>query len=89
MIQITYHRNFLKSAQKLPRAQQKKLACNISILQENPFYSSLHTKRLSGELVGLLSFRITRDWRVIFKFCDLKNIQLLRVKHRKDIYRDF
>lgn len=47
----------------------------------------LHTKYLTGRLPGLLSFRITRDWRVIFKFNDAHTIQLIRVRHRKDIYR--
>ncbi|MBI2459523.1 MAG: type II toxin-antitoxin system RelE/ParE family toxin [Parcubacteria group bacterium] len=52
-----------------------------------PFHPLLHAKRLSGKLAGLLSFRITRDWRVIFQFNDPETIQLLRVKHRKDVYR--
>lgn len=87
MIQITYHHNFLKSAKKLPKFQQNKLAHLLEYLQNNPFYPSLHTKRLTGDLVGLLSFRITRDWRVIFQFLDHETIQLLDIKHRKDIYR--
>ncbi len=87
MIQLVYHQNFLKSAKELPKFQQEKLAKLFKILQNNPFYPLLHTKRLSGELSGLFSFRITRDWRVIFQFIEPEIIQLLRVKHRKDIYR--
>lgn len=86
MIQIAYHRNFLKSAKKLPKTQQQKLAQLLAVLATNPFHNSLHTKRLTGDLAGLLSFRITRDWRVIFQFSDPQTIQLLRVKHRKDVY---
>lgn len=86
MIKIFYHRNFLKSAKKLPKAQQAKLAKLLQILETNPFHPSLRSKRLSGDLAGLLSFRITRDWRVIFKFHNPQTIQLLRVKHHKDIY---
>ena len=84
---IIYHPNFLKLAERLPIPQQEKLAEIIILLQDNPFNPTLHTKRLNGGLVGVLSFRITRDWRGTFQFLDNKTIQLLRVKHRKDIYR--
>ncbi len=87
MIQILYSKNFLKSANCLPKEIQKKLAKLIKILQEKPFHPVLHTKYLTGELAGFLSLRITRDWRVIFQFLSPQTIQLLRVAHRKDIYR--
>ena len=84
---IVYHRNFLKSARKLPETEQIKLAELLEILKQNPFHPLLHTKRLTKELSGFLSFRITRDWRVIFQFTNAATIQLLRVKNRKDAYR--
>ena len=87
MIRVVYHKNFLKSAKTLPEFQQSKFADLIEILRENPFNPVLHTKRLTGKLAGFLSFRITRDWRVIFQFLSPDIIQLIRVKHRKDIYR--
>lgn len=87
MIVLVYHPSFTKSARSLPVAQQRKLADLLVELQKDPFYPSLHTKRLSGVLVGFLSFRITRDWRVIFRFLEPGVIQLLRVAHRKDVYR--
>lgn len=87
MIRIVYHKNFLAGANRLPIAQQKKLSRLLLLLQENPFHPLLHTKRLTQELAGFLSFRITRDWRVIFQFLDAESIQILRVKHRKDAYR--
>ena len=87
MITLVYHPAFAKSAQRLPTGQQRKLADLLVTLRENPFHPYLHTKRLSGSLAGYLSFRITMDWRVIFRFLDTSTIQLLRVAHRKDIYR--
>lgn len=87
MIRVIFHNNFSKSAGKLPEFQRKKLAGLVEILRKNPFDPLLHTKRLTKELVGFLSFRITRDWRVIFKFLDSGTIQLVRVKHRKDVYQ--
>jgi toxin YoeB len=84
---IIYGKSFLKSAKKLPFKGQKKLADLIFLLQKNPFNPLLHTKSLSGPLSGLYSFRITRDWRVIFQFLDENTIKLLLVGHRKDIYQ--
>ena len=87
MITIVYANPFLKTAKKLPKSQQSKLAQLLKILQENPFDSKLHTKALSGPLTGFYSFRITRDWRVIFQFLTPDKIKLIEIGHRKDIYR--
>lgn len=86
-MKIVFNDNFLKSAKNLPKPQQKKLGSLIEILKTNPFHSLLHTKNLSGELAGFLSFRISRDWRVIFRFIDPETIHLISAKHRKDIYK--
>lgn len=87
MIRIVYGAGFLKSAKKLPSNIQEKLASLLEIFKENPFHPLLHTKYLTRELAGFLSFRITRDYRVIFRFIDPETIHLLRAGHRKDIYR--
>lgn len=83
---LVYHRHFKKTAKQLPKAQREKLGTLLLTLQKDPFHSTLHTKRLGGEMAGLLSFRITRDWRVLFQFMDQQTVQLLRVKNRKDVY---
>jgi len=87
MLKIVYHSHFLKSARKLPQAQRLKLSTLIEHLQKNPYNPLLHTKHLSSPLLGLLSFRITRDWRVIFRFIDESTVQLIDTAHRRDIYR--
>ncbi|MFH1253670.1 MAG: hypothetical protein V1664_05100 [Candidatus Uhrbacteria bacterium] len=87
MIILVYHQDFLSSIKKLPLSQKRKLTKLLEIVSSNPFHSLLHTKRLSGELTGILSFRISRDWRVLFRFLDHETIQLLIAAHRKDIYR--
>ena len=87
MMKIVYSREFLSSVKQLQKIQQKKLSKLLLALQENPFHTLLHTKRLKGPLLGILSFRITRDWRVMFQFIDAATIQLLRVAHRNNIYR--
>ena len=87
MIEIVYGNYFLKSAKKIPKIQQEKLAELLEVLKENPFHRLLHTNLLTGPLIGFYSFRITRDWRVIFQFVAPKHIKLIEIGHRKDIYR--
>jgi len=87
MIDIVFGKTFLKSAKKLPVRQQDKLADLLQLLCENPFYPNLHTKQLSGELVGFYSFRINREWRVIFQFINIYKVKLVLVGHRRDIYK--
>ena len=87
MIRIVHSDEFLRSAKRLPKAAREKLTRLLNSLRNNPFHPLLHTKKLGGEFAGLYSFRITRDWRVVFQFMDPDTIRLLRVGNRKDIYR--
>jgi len=87
MTRITYTKSFLKSVQKLPKVIQEKLAKQLEIVSQNPFSSLLHSKPLVAELAGFYSFRITREWRVIFCFTDPEVIKLVDVANRKDIYK--
>lgn len=87
MIRIRYDHEFEKQAAKLEPRLGKKLTKLLAILAENPRDPRLHTKPLSEPFRGALSFRITRDWRVTFHISDPNTVQLMEVKHRKDIYR--
>lgn len=86
-MKLVLSEKFLKEATRLPAVQKDKLADCLGILVKDPYHHSLHTKRLGGTLAGLLSFRVTRDYRVIFKFVGANNVQLMSVRHRKDVYR--
>ena len=87
-MRIEYGNKFLKSVQKLPVEQQEKLDTLLEVLSENPYDASLHTKKLTGTLTGFFSFRISRDWRVIFSFIDPTTVRAVLAKHRKDVYRN-
>jgi mRNA-degrading endonuclease RelE of RelBE toxin-antitoxin system len=84
---IEYDRAFLKEAKKLPFTQQKLLVKKFALLSGNPFDSHLHTKQLSTPLEGIFSFRISREYRALFRFVDAEHIFVFSVKHRKDVYR--
>ncbi|MBI4159770.1 plasmid stabilization protein [Candidatus Wolfebacteria bacterium] len=79
MVAISYGKRFFRCARRLPKKQQKKLAELLEVVSQNPFHPLLHTKALSGEVTGLFSFRMTRDWRVTFPFLSPEMIQLIDV----------
>ena len=87
MIKIFYDKKFLKQVQRLPARQQEKLAGLLETLKSDPYDSRLHTKKLGPPLEGQFSFRITRDWRVMFHFRDADVVFVTRVEHRKNIYK--
>ena len=87
MMQIVYSKHFFNSAKKLPEILQNKLAKQLELLRQNPFHPLLHSKSLTGQLAGFYSFRITRDWRVIFQFEKADTIKLVEIGNRKDIYK--
>ncbi len=86
-MRIVYSREFVKQIASLPKKTQEMLDMLLQILLKDPFYPTLHTKSLKGELNRMFSFQITRDWRVIFIFEDNNTIRLVKVGNRKDIYR--
>lgn len=85
--EIIYNDSFLKNVRKLPKNIQKKLSELLEILQGNVFDPRLHSKPLGPPLMGKYSFRITRDWRVVFMFQEHHIIKLLAVDHRSKIYK--
>jgi len=86
-MKIVYSGSFVKSADSLPNEIQEKLDALLVTLAEDPFHPTLHTKRLSGKLNNFYSFRIAKDWRVVFAFVEENTLRLAAVGHRKDIYR--
>ena len=86
-MKVFYSNEFLKQAKSLSEKNQEILDVSLRILLKDPFYPTLHTKHLKGELRHFLSFRITRELRVIFMFESSDKIRLISIGHRKDIYR--
>ena len=89
MITLEYTKTFLKEARNLPKTLKPKLAEQLERLSKNPFDPQLKTKPLKGKLAGYYSFRITREYRVIFEFLTPTTIKLFTLAHRKDIYKKF
>ena len=72
----------LQSLTSIIREEIWKIVC---LLQENLFDRRLNIRKLEGyKNVWRISFK--KSYRLIYTF-DKANIYLLRVRHRKDIYR--
>ncbi|MFZ5365972.1 MAG: type II toxin-antitoxin system RelE family toxin [Patescibacteria group bacterium] len=80
--ELIYTKNAYRDIKKLDRVAQKKLAKGLKRLAEKPFF---YAKKLILPQLGGYRFRIG-DYRVIFDVEDRKII-ILRVGHRKEIYR--
>ena len=77
--------SFLKTYKKLPQKIKKLFKKQESIFRETWLHPFLHTKKLE-EMAGVFSFRVTREYRVLFYFRDEVAI-FFSIGHRKDIYR--
>ena len=84
---ILFGDGFIDSVKKLEKSVTIKINSQLSFLQQDPFHAKLHTKPLHGKLAGFYSFRISRDYRVIFKFIGNQTVLLVVVAHRREVYR--
>ncbi len=84
---ILYTADFEKAVKRYERIIRERLDEALGFLEEDPFHSKLHTKPLTGPLKGYYSFRLGRDYRVIFIFRSGSIIHLLKLAKRDEIYR--
>jgi mRNA-degrading endonuclease RelE of RelBE toxin-antitoxin system len=77
---------FGRDVRRLPRNVQEE-AFRVSMsLAADIFDSSLNVRALTG-FKGVYRVVIIRDYRMIFSFDD-ENLYLLRIGHRREIYRN-
>lgn len=86
MFHIEYHKIFVKKFKKLPQHIKEKAVELEEIFRNNPFAPILKTKPLKGDLSHLYSFRITREYRIIFAIVAHEFVVFYNVGHRKNIY---
>lgn len=83
---VIHTANFDRLCGKLPKDVQR-----LFHIQEKRFLNNwrdvrLHTKKLHG-LEEVFSFRVTRNWRVLFYFQNPTITIFFEIDNRKDIYR--
>lgn len=79
---LIYTRRAEKDIKKLDPSTKIHIGKSLLRLQENPIG---HSEKLTDPKIGAYRFRIG-DYRVIFDI-EGKDIVILRVGHRKEIYR--
>lgn len=86
-MEIIFEKDFVKSARGLPKETKRILGLQVEIFRKNQNDPRLHGKSLSGKLNGFYSFRVTRDYRVIYYFENKNTAVFIDVGNRKDIYK--
>ena len=86
MFTIVYTPEFEKRYRQLPVSVQKKAERREKIFRENPFHPSLKTEKLEPRQREYWSFRLDREYRVIFRFLDNQKIVLITCGHHNWIY---
>ncbi len=81
---LVYTRRDEKDIKKLDPTVKRSIGKSFLKLQDNPIQ---YSEKLTDPRIGTYRFR-TGDYRVIFDIED-KDIVILRVGHRRDIYRRF
>jgi len=81
---IEWKNSAYKELQKLPRPMLTRVVAVVSELSNDPFPHGV--KKLVG---SEFSYRIrVGDYRVVYEvFADRLIIEIVRVRHRKDVYR--
>ena len=83
---IHYTSSFIRGFRELPREIQKLAVRQEEIFRRNPDDPRLHRKTLKGRLKGLMSFRVTRNYRVLYAWKEKENALFYEIGDRKFIY---
>ncbi len=85
-MKITETEKFRKSLDSLQSNTRKKAKKQFKLFIQNLFHPSLHTEKLEPKNKNLWSFRIDKNYRVIFTFTDKETLLLLDIGPH-DIYK--
>lgn len=87
MFDILYTDEFAKRYFKLPENIKRKAENQERLFRENPFYPSLHTEKLQPKNREVWSFRINKEYRIIFRFLKNNQVLFLAAGHHHWIYK--
>ena len=85
-MEIITTNDFNRTFKKLPKEIQRLYSIQEKRFNENWRDSRLHIKKVRS-LSYVLSFRITRRYRVFFYFQNTEKVIFFEIDHRKDIYK--
>lgn len=83
LFSIAYTEEALKELKHIPKKQVAKIISKIELLAENPYPTGV--KKLKGKM-DLQRIRVG-DYRVIYSIeKNILLIEVIRIRHRKDVY---
>jgi mRNA-degrading endonuclease RelE of RelBE toxin-antitoxin system len=88
---VRYTKRFEKEVEKLSSQDRRLVFETVRIIESNPYYQSLRTKKIEGQKKNskdLFESRVNRDIRLFWCFDDEKLIFMLRVGHH-NILNDY
>ncbi len=87
MLEIVVTPEFNKRYRDLPLIIRKKAEKQEKLFRKNPFYPSLHTEKLEPKDKQVWSFRIDKQYRIIFNFIATNKVIFLTVWSHSWIYK--
>ena len=79
---VVFTKSAINDINKLDRVAQKRLANKFKQFRENPLF---YAKKLTSPIIGQYRWRIG-NYRIIFDLHG-KEIAILRIVHRREIYK--
>lgn len=84
-VRVLFSSRFVRSVKQISADLQQKIDERIRTLEAYPFHASLKTHKLHGKHSECWAFRVTGDYRVIFRFHE-KGVVLLEALVSHDDY---
>lgn len=84
MYKLKYTKEFEKNLKSLTSQELKIVANKLKLFVQNPFYSSLRTKKVQG-LDNVFEMSVNMDIRILWKYENGIIILLLDIGHHKNI----
>jgi toxin HigB-1 len=84
---IVYADEFVKRFSKLPLRIKKKAVKQETLFQSNPLHPSLNTEKLVPKEKELWSFRIDRQYRIIFSYHKTGTVIFMTVGSHDWVYK--
>ena len=72
---------------QLPVGIKKKATKQAKLFCENPFYNSLNTEKLEPKSKQVWSFRVDKNYRIVFRFMEKNSVAFIAIGPHKWIYR--
>lgn len=82
MFKIEATEKFKNSYENIPQELQEAAKKKLNLFNQNPRHPSLNTEKLEPKHLGIWSFRVNKQYRIIFQFKSIQTIILWNItKH--------